>query len=144
MFFILPVSWTQWTTKYLNEHLIVRDNLSVLDWANNCKVDMASLEQYVLKIVEAQRELPLLSLGYFKKPAAGRFSLTTCSSINCILSSPFLLLKYWPFRTENCKYFPIRMTSPTVQTSDCGWCKTLYVSHWQNICTYSVSMYREF
>ena len=144
MFFILPVSWTQWTTKYLNEHLTVRDNLSVLDWANNCKVDMASLEQYVLKIVEAQRELPLLSLGYFKKPAAGRFSLTTCSSINCILSSPFLLLKYWPFRTENCKYFPIRMTSPTVQTSDCGRCKALYVSHWQNICTYSVSMYREF
>ena len=90
LFFILMVSWTQWTLKYLNEYLILWENLSVLDWANKCKVDMILLEQHLLKIVEAQRELPILSLVYFKKPADGRFWLSISTSFNCFLSSPFL------------------------------------------------------
>ena len=55
LFFILPVSWTQWTTKYLQEPRIVQEHLSGLDWVNNRKVDMVLLEQCLLKIAEAQR-----------------------------------------------------------------------------------------
>ena len=53
--------------------MIVRDNVSVLDSANNHKVDMVLLEECVLKIVQAQRELPLLSLVHLKEQAGGRF-----------------------------------------------------------------------
>ena len=49
------------------------DNVSILNSANNHKVDMVLLEQCLLKIVQAQRALPLLSLVYLKEPTGGRF-----------------------------------------------------------------------
>ena len=44
--------------KYLEKPRLVREKFSVLDWANNRKVDMVFLEPFLLKIVESRQALP--------------------------------------------------------------------------------------